>query len=86
MGLKCSDLDKDGVYETKEVIVNNLALQAPQPLLGHTTRSILIDDAKQKIYVSIGSLCNACREDYRAVLHMGTKTGLILMHIQITVL
>jgi len=66
--LKCSDLDKDGVYETKEVIINNLASQAPQPLLGHTTRSILIDDAKQKIYVSIGSLCNACREDYRAVI------------------
>ncbi|MCF8427337.1 MAG: T9SS type A sorting domain-containing protein [Bacteroidia bacterium] len=64
--LKCSDLDKDGFYETKEVLIENLGTPAPSG--GHTTRTMVIDDKKQKIYVSIGSQCNVCREDYRAVI------------------
>lgn len=65
---KLEDADKDGVYESRTIFINNIASGAKQPGGGHDTRSIAFDEKNQKVYLSIGSLCNVCREDFRAVV------------------
>lgn len=63
---KLTDADSNGIYELRDVLIDNLAQGAPTG--GHRTRSIAIDSINQKIYVSIGSACNACREEQRAAI------------------
>lgn len=63
--LKCTDTNKDGLYETKEVFINNIANGATG---GHRSRTILFDKANGKLYLSIGSLCNVCRETEKAII------------------
>ncbi|MGA1307831.1 MAG: PQQ-dependent sugar dehydrogenase, partial [Candidatus Kapaibacteriota bacterium] len=53
----------DGVYETRSEFISQIAEGATQPGGGHTTRTILIDSIRQKLYLSIGSRCNVCRAD-----------------------
>lgn len=64
--LKFRDRDGDGIYEEREVLVGDI------PTGGlHITRTILIDESAEKIYLSAGSSCGGpCREDTpeRAVL------------------
>lgn len=55
---KCTDTDADGVYETKTIFISGIHNNNG----GHTTRSIVFDSINQKVYVSIGSSCNVCRE------------------------
>jgi glucose/arabinose dehydrogenase len=61
--LKLTDMNGDGVYETRSVLIDGLPTGG-----NHTTRTIVIDSAHQKIYISVGSSCNVCREDNRAVI------------------
>lgn len=63
---KLTDADSNGIYELRDTLIDNLAQGAPTG--GHITRSIAIDSINGKIYVSIGSACNACREEQRAVI------------------
>lgn len=49
------DTDDDGIYETKDAIVDDL------PSGGHWTRTLVIGPDR-KMYVSIGSSCNVCKE------------------------
>lgn len=65
---KLEDANRDGIYESRTVFIDNIASGATQPGGGHDTRSIAFDERRQKVYLSIGSLCNVCREDYRAVI------------------
>lgn len=67
--LKLTDKDKDGIFETRSVFIDSILPGKQRPPGGHTTRTIVFDEAKKKIYLSVGSLCNACREDYRAVIY-----------------
>lgn len=64
--LELTDDDGDGVYENRRVFIDGIAAGAPQG--GHSTRTILFDTLSQTIFLSIGSLCNVCREDRRAVI------------------
>jgi glucose/arabinose dehydrogenase len=64
--LKCSDENFDGFYEKKEVFADNLTAGAAQTTGGHVTRTLMFDSMNQKLYVSVGSSCNVCREYYRA--------------------
>lgn len=66
--IKLTDGNSDGVYETRSVFIDNIASGATQPGGGHDTRTIIFDDRNQKVYLSIGSLCNACRETARAII------------------
>ena len=51
------DADGDLVYEQSETL-------AMMPEWGqHSTRTVVADEIKQKIYVSVGSTCDICRED-----------------------
>ncbi len=54
--LRLRDSDDDGFYEQREVIVPNL------PTGHHRTRTIQIDHQREKLYLSIGSSCDLCRE------------------------
>ena len=65
-----SDSDGDGVYETEE---EPLALLPPSQQ--HRTRTLLLDEANEKFYVSVGSTCDVCREadpERAAVLEFNT--------------
>jgi glucose/arabinose dehydrogenase len=74
--IKCTDKNHDGVYETKEVFIDQIAAGARQPGGGHDTRTIVFDPAKKKMYLSIGSSCNVCRdEEYRAVIEEYNDDG-----------
>ena len=74
--MKCTDENNDGIYETKKVFIDNIAAGARQPGGGHDTRTIVFDPAKKKIYLSIGSSCNVCRdEEYRAVIEEYNDDG-----------
>lgn len=61
---KCEDLDFNGTYETKTIFIANISNQGG----GHVTRTVVFDSINQKVYVSVGSSCNVCRETARAII------------------
>jgi glucose/arabinose dehydrogenase len=69
---KCRDTDQDGIYETKTVFISNIAGGATT---GHYTRTIVFDSLNQKVYLSIGSSCNVCRENDRAIIEQYNDDG-----------
>jgi len=73
--MKCIDGNFDGVYETKSVFIDDIAKGARQPGGGHDTRTIVFDPDKRKMYLSIGSSCNVCREDFRAIIEEYNDDG-----------
>jgi glucose/arabinose dehydrogenase len=68
---KCTDLNADGIYETKTIFINNIG----NNLGGHVTRTVVFDSINQKAYVSIGSSCNVCRESDRAIIEVYDENG-----------
>jgi glucose/arabinose dehydrogenase len=59
--VKLRDADGDLIYEERQVLVD---LTSPGPCCSngwHTTRTIVIDEVDEKIYVGIGSPCDLCR-------------------------
>ena len=66
--IKLEDRDNNGIYELRSVFIDNIASGAQQPGGGHDTRTLVFDERNQKVYLSIGSLCNACRESERAII------------------
>ena len=68
---KLTDNDQDGIYETKTIFIDDIGNSKG----GHTTRSIVFDEANQKVYVSIGSSCNVCREEDRAIMEEYNEDG-----------
>lgn len=71
---KCEDKNGDGLYETRSVFVT-LVTSGQQGGGGHDTRTIVFDPEKKKMYISIGSLCNACREEERAIIEERNDDG-----------
>lgn len=70
---KCTDINDDGIYETKTVFIDNLGNNTSG---GHTTRTIVFDSINKKVYVSIGSSCNVCRETApRAIIEQYNEDG-----------
>jgi glucose/arabinose dehydrogenase len=72
---KCTDENGDGIYETKKVFIDELGKGARQPVGGHDTRTIVFDPVRKKMYLSIGSSCNVCREDFRAAIEEYNDDG-----------
>ncbi|MCW3070368.1 MAG: hypothetical protein JWO44_258 [Bacteroidetes bacterium] len=66
---KFSDKDGDGFYETRTSFIDSILPGKLRPPGGHTTRTIVFDDAEKKVYLSVGSSCNICREEDRAVIY-----------------
>ena len=54
--IRLTDHDSDGYYEGREVVIPNL------PIGHHRTMSIEFDTERKKLYLSIGSSCDLCRE------------------------
>lgn len=65
---KCVDGNDDGVFENISIFIDTIAEGATQPGGGHRTRTIVFDSLNSKVYLSIGSYCNVCRETYRAII------------------
>lgn len=66
---KLIDTDKDAKYENRQVIIDNI------PTGGHYTRTIVFDPPNKKMFLSIGSSCNVCREDNRAIIEQYNDDG-----------
>jgi glucose/arabinose dehydrogenase len=66
---KFSDNDGDGIYETRSVFIDSILPGKQRPPGGHTSRTIVFDEKNQKVYLSVGSLCNVCRESERGVIY-----------------
>jgi glucose/arabinose dehydrogenase len=73
--IKLTDNDGNGIYETRTVFIDNIAGGAQQPGGGHDTRTIVFDEINEKMYLSIGSLCNVCRETERAIIEQYDLNG-----------
>ena len=71
---KCIDTDGDGMYETKSTFIT-MVKGGQQGGGGHDTRTIVFDSIKKKMYLSIGSMCNACREEHRAIIEEWNDDG-----------
>ncbi|HEY6171000.1 MAG TPA: hypothetical protein VIX80_01960, partial [Candidatus Kapabacteria bacterium] len=56
---KFIDTNNDGYYETERPFITGIGADGPY---NHFTRTIIIDSIKKRIYLSVGSSCNACRE------------------------
>jgi glucose/arabinose dehydrogenase len=69
---KCMDNNGDGFYETKTVFISNIGGGQTG---GHTTRTLVFDSVNQKAYVSVGSSCNVCRENNRAIIEQYNENG-----------
>ena len=69
---KCTDTNGDGIYETKVVFISKVGNNSTA---GHVTRTIVFDSINHKIYLSIGSSCNVCREDDRAIIEQYNEDG-----------
>jgi glucose/arabinose dehydrogenase len=69
---KCTDANADGIYETKAIFISNIGNNTTG---GHTTRTLVFDSINQKVYVSVGSSCNVCREDDRAIIEQYNEDG-----------
>jgi glucose/arabinose dehydrogenase len=72
---KLTDNNNDGVYETRTVFIDSIAEGATQPGGGHRTRTLVFDSVNGYAYLSIGSLCNVCREEFRAVIERYHEDG-----------
>jgi glucose/arabinose dehydrogenase len=57
--LRLRDTDGDGVFESRQL----LAPLPTAPADRHGTRTVLVDTARQRLLVSIGSSCDVCREE-----------------------
>lgn len=64
---KYGDDDHDGYYENEYACVGDLHTGGP---FDHWTRTIVIDPVREKLLVSVGTSCNACRQtdEYRSVI------------------
>jgi glucose/arabinose dehydrogenase len=56
------DINDDGTFSAKEILVDNLPSGNRLTGGGHNTRTVVIGPDR-KMYVSIGSTCNVCEED-----------------------
>lgn len=72
---KLTDTNNDGIYETRTVFIDSIAEGATQPGGGHRTRTLVFDSVNAHAYLSIGSLCNVCREEFRAVIERYNEDG-----------
>lgn len=71
---KCIDANGDGIYEKRSVFIT-MVTGGQQGGGGHDTRTIVFDPQNKKMYLSIGSLCNACREESRAIIEEWNDDG-----------
>jgi glucose/arabinose dehydrogenase len=55
---KLLDKDGDGFYETEEPFITGLPSYGD---FNHWTRTFIFDEVKKKLYVTVGTSCDACR-------------------------
>jgi glucose/arabinose dehydrogenase len=70
---KCIDANGDGVYESRTIFIDSIAYGATKG--GHHTRTLVFDSLNHKAYLSIGSSCNVCRENQKAIIEQYNDDG-----------
>ena len=60
--MRYSNPDKFGEYQTSTTFIGNIPDSQQENGPNHITRTILFDDVRQKVFLSVGAPCNACRE------------------------
>ncbi len=50
-----------GIYSSKHLFIDSIGA-APEGVLNHNLRTMLIDEASKSLYIGVGAPCNACRE------------------------
>lgn len=63
--IKLRDTNNDGFYETRALFIDSVGMHGEHPTGGHVTRTIVFDSLHGKLYLSVGSSCNVCRETGR---------------------
>lgn len=69
---RLTDEDQNGTYESKTVFISNIGNNETD---GHITRTVVFDSINEKVYVSVGSSCNVCRENGRAIIEEYDEDG-----------
>ena len=67
--LRFSVPDARGVFTRREVFIDSILPGKKRPPGGHTTRTMVFDERAGRLYLSVGSLCNVCREPDRGVIY-----------------
>lgn len=70
---KCMDANADGIYESRSIFIDSIGFGAAKG--GHHTRTIVFDSLNHKVYLSIGSSCNVCRENQKAIIEQYNDDG-----------
>lgn len=70
---KCVDANEDGLYESRSIFIDSIGYGAAKG--GHHTRTIVFDSINHKVYLSIGSSCNVCRENRKAIIEQYNDDG-----------
>ena len=72
--IRARDSDGDMVYEEKEVILPDIPWDG-----WHDTRTIVVDEVNDKMYVSVGSPCDLCRME-EGLQMVGNSTEAVPYH------
>ena len=56
--VRLQDLDDDGIYEKREQFAGDIPASG-----SHSTRTLVIDEAGEKMYLSVGWPCDVCRNN-----------------------
>jgi glucose/arabinose dehydrogenase len=67
--LRFTNPDANGTFTARDVFIDSILPGKKRPPGGHTTRTIVFDDKAARLYLSVGSLCNVCREGERGVIY-----------------
>jgi len=65
----------NSVYDLRSVFIDSIASLAQNPNGGHQTRTIVFDSANGRIFLSVGSSCNVCRDSGRADIEVRDMDG-----------
>ena len=57
------DGDGDGLYEDRQIFIDELPTFHDRGGANHVTKTIAFDQINDKLYVNVGSSCDLCRED-----------------------
>ena len=72
--IRLRDTDGDLVYEEREVILPDIPWEG-----WHDTRTVVVDEINDKMYVSVGSPCDLCRMDL-GFQRVGNSTDTVPQH------
>ena len=65
--IRLKDLDGDGEFEEREIFIPDIPWEG-----SHNNRTIVFDEIEEKIYLSVGSPCDLCRQEEGLQVNYGS--------------